>query len=293
MKTPVRLIAILVVFCFAAGCTSFWQAGSSSGSREGVSSSLVDYLYPKGEVPPEQPEGIPGLDLPLRAGIAFVPSRYAGGGGIPEATKADLLAKVRDAFADRDYIQHIEVIPETYLRSSEGFEGMQQVARLYGLDVMALVSYDQVSVADDRKASVLYWTIVGAYVVKGTKNQVNTFVDTAVFDVPTRRLLFRAPGTDQRDARSTAVESNETLRRERTGSFAAAMEEMTVNLQAELERFEERLKTEPTLAEVNWEDGEGGSGSAGPLLLMLLGFAASLRLVLRFGGRAGCRIRKA
>lgn len=275
MSRDVRRVTIIVFCCLAAGCTAFWQAGSSSGSRDGVSSSLVDYLYPKGEVPPEQSEGIPRLDLPLRAGIAFVPSGYPGRIGIPEATKAELLARVRDAFADREYIEHIEVIPETYLRSSKGFEGMQQVARLYGLDVMALVSYDQVSVSDDTEASVLYWTIVGAYLVKGTTNEVNTFVDTAVFDVPTRRLLFRAPGTDQRDARSTAVESNETLRRERTGSFAAAMDEMTVNLETELERFEDRLKSEPTLAEVNWEEGKGGSGSfsllaLGALLAMAL-----------------------
>jgi len=275
MSRDVRRVSIIMFCCLAAGCTSFWQAGSSSGSRDGVSSSLVDYLYPKGEVPPEQPEGIPRLALPLRAGIAFVPSRYPGGIGIPEATKAELLTRVRDAFADREYIEHIEVIPETYLRSSQGFEGMQQVARLYGLDVMALVSYDQVSVSDDTEASVLYWTIVGAYLVKGTTNEVNTFVDTAVFDVPTRRLLFRAPGTDQRDARSTAVESNETLRRERTGSFAAAMDEMTVNLETELERFEDRLKSEPALAEVNWEEGKGGSGSFGLLALLLFALAAS------------------
>lgn len=279
MRRDVRLIPIIVFCCLAAGCTAFWQAGSLSGSRDGVSSSLVDYLYPKGEVPPEQTEGIPRLDLPLRAGIAFVPSTYSRGIGIPEATKAELLAEVRDAFADREYIAHIEVIPETYLRSSQGFDGMQQVARLYGLDVMALVSYDQVSVSDDTEASVLYWTIVGAYLVKGTKNAVNTFVDTAVFDVPTRRLLFRAPGTDQRDARSTAVESNETLRRERTGSFAAAMDEMTVNLEAELERFEDRLKSEPTLAEVNWEEGKGGSGSFGLLALLVFGLAGSQLLL--------------
>ncbi|WP_405221544.1 hypothetical protein [Lentisalinibacter sediminis] len=178
MRRDVRLVPIIIFCCLAAGCTSFWQAGSSSGSRDGVSSSLVDYLYPKGEVPPEQPEGIPRLDLPLRAGIAFVPSRYISGFGsgigIPEAT-------------------------------------------------------------------VLYWTIVGAYLVKGTKNAV-----------------------------STGLQSNEALRRERTGSFAAAMDEMTVNLETELERFEDRLKSEPTLAEVNWEEGKGGSGTFGLFALPAL-----------------------
>lgn len=273
MKTAVRRVSILFVCGLIAGCTSFWQAGA--GAREGVSSSLVDYLYPKGEVPPERPDGIPKLNLPLRAGIAFVPSNYPSRASLPEATKTELLTQVRDAFADREYIANIEVIPETYLRSSSGFDGLEQVARLYGLDVMALVSYDQVSVSDDTEASILYWTIVGAYVVKGTKNEVVTLVDTAVFDVPTRRLLFRAPGTDQRVARSTAVESGEALRRERSSGFAAAMDQMTVNLEAELERFEDRLENEPTLAEVNWKEGEGGSGSFGVPALLLLAFAAS------------------
>ncbi|MEQ1704159.1 MAG: Ig-like domain repeat protein, partial [Ilumatobacteraceae bacterium] len=51
----------------------------------------------------------------------------------------------------------------------------------YGLDVIALVSYDQVAHSAETTSSFLYWTIVGAYVVKGNKNDVQTFVDTAVF----------------------------------------------------------------------------------------------------------------
>lgn len=93
-----------------------------------VSSSLVDYLYPKGEEPPSQTMDIPQLNVPLRVGIAFVPPQYNSGTAITETTKLALLNKVKAAFVDREFIQHIEVIPETYLRSSNGFEGMQQVA---------------------------------------------------------------------------------------------------------------------------------------------------------------------
>ena len=72
-----------------------------------------------------------------------------------------LLENVKAEFVDREYIEYIEVIPDTYLRSSRGINGMQQVARLYGVDVMALVSYDQVAVSEDNPSSFLYWTIVG------------------------------------------------------------------------------------------------------------------------------------
>ncbi|MDP6436251.1 MAG: rhombotarget lipoprotein [Gammaproteobacteria bacterium] len=207
-----RLSVILAVgsAIVLASCTSFWQAGAG-GVRGGVSSSLVDYLYPKGEVPPDFDETVPQLELPLRVGIAFVPQTGREQSPISEATKAELLAKVKDAFITLDYIQHIEAIPDTYLRSSKGFEGMQQVARLYGVDVMALVSYDQVAVSEDKKSSMLYWTIVGAYIIEGTKNEVQTFVDTAVFDVKTRKLLFRAPGIDKHQSESTAIESIEVI----------------------------------------------------------------------------------
>ncbi|MFT5721469.1 MAG: rhombotail lipoprotein [Motiliproteus sp.] len=80
------------------------------------------------------------------------------------------------------------------MRSSKGFEGVSQIARLYGLDIVALVSYDQVAVTSDTKSSILYWTIVGAYFIKGNKNQATTFVDTAVFDVNSRKCFFVHPG---------------------------------------------------------------------------------------------------
>lgn len=281
-------IAVLVPVVALAACSSLWQMGSQTGMRDGVSSSLVDYLYPKGEQPPDHSTTIPRLDLPLRVGVAFVPPRYDYSATIPEATKLDLLQKVRAAFIDRDYIQSIEVIPESYLRSSTGFDGMQQVARLYGVDVMALVSYDQVAISEDTRAGIFYWTVVGAYLVKGTENEIQTFVDTAVFDVPTRKLLFRAPGTDQQQNRSTAVESAAAVREGRMASFSAAMQNMTANLSTELENFEERLKKDPQLAEVSRRDSGGGGGSADFLTLLLLSVMIQLT---RSGRRRGTRSR--
>lgn len=258
-----------------AGCSSLWNMGGET--RSGVSSSLVDYLYPAGEIPPNVQDSIPYLELPLRVGIAFVPGQ-GGRSAISETTKIELLENVKSRFTDRNFIEHIEVIPDTYLRSSKGVGGMQQVARLYGVDVMALVSYDQVAVSDDNPTSFLYWTIVGSYVIKATSNEVQTFVDTAVFDVKTARLLFRAPGLDKMSDRSTLVESGEVIRKTRDASFAAAMGSMTQNLSIELDRFRDRVKENPGVADVKWKEGSGGGGAFEWILVLSLLLVAGVRV---------------
>lgn len=274
--TGMLRVAVLTSLSVLGGCS--WMFDNPYENRGGVSSSLVDYLYPKGEQPPQQNDTIPRLELPLRIGLAFVPASASRGSVVlSERNKVDLLDKVKGAFVDREYIEHIEVIPETYLGNNNGIAGMQQVARLYGVDVMALVSYDQVAAVDDTKASVLYWTIVGAYFISATENEVQTFVDTAVFDVGTARLLFRAPGTDKRQSQTTAVESTAALREDRTAGFAAAMAGMTQNLVTELDRFEDRLEEEPQLADVAWQDGRGGGGSLGFSALWLVMLARRRR----------------
>ncbi len=275
------LFAMTAIAVLLTGCSSLWNW--SGGTRSGTSSSLVDYLYPGGQVPPAVDETVPHLQLPLRVGVAFVPGQ-ASYGTISEATKMQLLDKVKAAFVDREYIANIEVIPDTYLRSSKGVTGMQQVARLYGADVMALVSYDQVAVSEENPAGILYWTIVGSYLIKATSNEVQTFVDTAVFDVDTARLLFRAPGSDVLSDRSTLVEAGETVRKARDASFARAMDQMTGNLSAELDRFRERIKADPTVAKTEWKSGYGGGSSDWLLLISLLAINAMRRRARRAAG---------
>jgi rhombotail lipoprotein len=261
-----------------AGCTSLWQT-YSGGERRGVSSSLVEYLYPEGNEPPPITETIPKLELPLRVGIAFVPSAtHTEMTFLSEATKTDLLERVRQQFLDRDYIAEIEVIPETYMRAGTGFTSLQQVSRIYNLDVIALVSYDQVVASDDTTSSFLYWTIIGAYLVEGSKNDVQTFVDTAVFDIPTRQLLFRAPGIDKMVSRSTLIKSGEELRVTRTESFGRAIDDMSENLVAELNEFEFRIQNEPAVAEVIPQSGgTGGRGATSLAVCLLLSIALFCR----------------
>ncbi len=108
-----------------------------------------------------------------------------------------------------------------------------------------LLSYDQSVFVDDGLLSLTYWTIVGAYVVPGEKNDTQTLIDAAVYDIASRKLLFRAPGASVIKSRSTLIANPEQLREDSTQGFADASMELTSNLSVELERFQQRLRIHP------------------------------------------------
>lgn len=271
-----RLIMAAMLVSLLTACSSFWTMGNQETTREGASSSLVDFLYPKGEIPPELPDTMPYLSLPLRVGVAFVPSNSRS--DITATEKQELLEHVADAFRDRAYVESIDAIPDTYMRSARGITGMQQVAAMYDVDVMALVSYDQVSFSAERDSALLYWTIVGAMVVKGNSNEVQTMIDTAVFDAETAKLLFRAPGSDRDRSNATLMDVGKDLRKLRSASFVAATDDMIVNLNEELDGFKRSVEAGER-AQVEWREGHGGGSLGWSLLLMLI--AAVVRAATR------------
>ena len=274
MKRNIALLIFGSVFLLT-GCETFWMGHNAEHKRTGASSSLVDYLYPNGEVPPDIDHQVPYLELPLRVGVAFVPSNREL--SLSAVMQQDLMERVSAAFADRPFVTDIEVIPDVYLKSARGIVGMQQIARMHDVDVMALISYDQVTISGEKDSAILYWTIVGAMVVKGNRNEVQTLVDTAVFDVSTGQLLMRAPGTDTDQANSTLMDRSREIRALEDQGFLDATDSMIVNLDASLEGFRAQVK-EGYKANVSWKEGySGGGGGIGFGLLGCLAFGALRR----------------
>ena len=272
-----RLVIALVCLSFGlSGCSTLLSGGNNLQVRQGSSSSLVDFLYPDGEVPPAPSEALPQLRLPAKVGLAFVPTR--GGNPLSAAEQKELLDRVAAAFSDRPFVASIQVIPDAYLRNASGVTGMQQTARLFDVDVMALVSYDQLALSGERDSALLYWTVVGALVVKGNANEVQTMIDTAVFDVTTGRLLFRAPGTDRDRRNSTLMDSGKDLRALKVDGFSDATDEMITNLDAELTLLREAVQNGERV-KVAWS---GGGGSVGVLLLVCLLLPVVLRILKRW-----------
>ena len=267
----VRGLAAAVAVFVLTGCVA-WQV-----SQRGQGTSVMEYLYPE-ESKQVELGRVPELALPLRVGVAFVPpaTKRTGGYGYSNATtpteqeRSALVDKVAERFRELPYISKVEHIPSAYLRPGGGFANLDQVRAMFGVDVIALVAYDQVQFTDHNLLSLSYWTVVGAYVVKGEHNDTQTLLDAVLYDIPSRSLLFRAPGTSQVKAGATAVGLETRLRADSAKGFEMATEDMIKNLEAELAAFRERIKQQPERVQITHRPGYSGAGSFGGGLALLL-----------------------
>lgn len=269
----------IVLLCFITLVLSAC-ATQQTGSR----SSVVSYLYPDSAAP-QVTTSAPKLTLPLRMGIAFVPANHNSRSSnampwvevqtttLTENHKMAILDKIAAHFSQQSYVEHIEIIPSAYLSSGGSFANLDQLKAMFGIDVIALVSYDQVQFTDDSKLSLSYWTLVGAYLINGQKNDSNTLMDTAVYAIDSRKLLFRAPGTSQIKGSSTVVNLQQTLRHDSLQGFMQASDDMIANLENELNGFTERLKQRPDDIQIVRSAGYSGGAFHFLLPLCLIGLA--------------------
>lgn len=283
-RNSVRITAAATLVLIA-GCTVF------SGSNERrEASSAMEYLYPKHSTTQVDAPTVPVLSLPLRVGVAFVPEHgnRSGGTFVPwdndhftEKQKMDLMKKVSDDFKKYPFVQSIQLIPSAYLTPKGGFENLDQLRQMFSVDVIALLSYDQVQFTDEGFFSFAYVTVVGAWVVEGEKNDTKTMMDTVVYDIASRKLLFRAPGISQIKASATPVNLNQELREDSEKGFQQAATNMVGNLQVELAQFKDRVKSSPEEFKVVAKPGYSGAGAVDGFDLLLLSTLGTGFLALR------------
>lgn len=271
------MLILIAAILGTAGCMSL-------GRQSAQGTSVMQFLYPK-EPDHIERTSVPVLSLPLRVGIAFVPpasgnrASWMADAHLPEARKQQLMKQVADQFRGLPYVSAIEVIPSAYLRTEGGFANLDQLKSMFKVDVIALVAYDQVQFTGESVFSLAYWTIVGAYIVQGERNDTQTLMETVVFDVASRRMLFRAPGVSQVKASATPVNQSEALRTDSGKGFDLATTEMIENLKGELAGFRERIKQTPDEIQIIHKPGYTGAGDFG-----LCG-AAALAGIVAWAGR--------
>jgi len=284
MKTKLilTLAAALSAACFFSSCVAY-----RTPSRHSEPNSIVQFLYPQG-VPRIQEPAVPLLSLPLKVGIAFAPPLSETSKrniySVPEQQKLEVMNNVASHFRELPFVSSIELIPSLYLRPGGGFENMDQLGRFFDLDVIVLLAADQVQFFEDNAASLLYLTVVGAFLVEGERNTTHTMLEAAVFHLPTRQLLFRAPGVSEREGRATAMNSERRARESSQTGYMRASADLAVNLQHELAAFEKRVKEEPERYKVERRPryAGGGSLSAGGIVILLLSLGAGLRASRRY-----------
>jgi len=214
-------------------------------------SSLSAYLGAKAP-PVADPAAAPArLQLPLRLGIAFVPAAptqvkgeaalVSPAGALAPGQEQNLHQRVVGVFEQKPWAQSFKVIPSLYLTGGGGFEDLDRVARSFGVDVVALVSVDQVQFSSLRWYAWTYWTLVGAYMVKGDKNDTTSMVDAAVYHVPSRTFLFRAGGVGTAKGSSTWSRREEAFRQQGRESLALAMSQLSTSLDQGVATFKQDL----------------------------------------------------
>lgn len=263
-SSSLRNLVIVASVLLLAGCATLFRP-----QQEHRAASVVDYLYPAASEAPQLRPGTTTLRPPVRVGIAFVPGGQWDSGA-SEQSKRLLLERVKAAFAQYPYIGTVEVIPSNYLHARGGFDNLDQVARLFNVEIVALLSWDQVQFNDTRAAAVLYWTIVGAYVIRGDKYDVQTLIDASVFDVASRKLLFRAPGSSRVKGSGTLASFSERARHAQDESYTKAVDDLIPQLKTAMDDFRERSRHDAQVKVEN-KAGYSGGGDIGWFGLLIAG----------------------
>jgi rhombotail lipoprotein len=266
-----RILAALAVLLVLAGCVCFPR-------QRRYRSSLFDYLAPRHVMSQGRAAR---LQLPLKIGIAFVPAEPAP---VDAQGEERLLAIVQKAFKGRDWVGSIQTIPSKYLMPHGGYDNLQQVAGLMNVDVIALVSVDQIQYDDPTMLSILYLTVVGEYLLPGDRNDTRTMIDVAVLDVNSRSLLLRAPGTSRVRGITTPIAAERNLRAKSGDGMRLAMVDLTKNLDEKVGSFKADVVSGQR-ADVDIVTREGkslrGGGALDPFSAVLLLSLAGLTLIRR------------
>ncbi|HKQ98413.1 MAG TPA: rhombotarget lipoprotein [Candidatus Polarisedimenticolia bacterium] len=232
-------------------------AACATARNAQVRSSALEYLYPRGA------EAVPPADVklrtPVRVGLAFSPApKFASGQSFTANQKQALLERVAAAFRGKEGIGTVEVIPAGHLTApvppypgetlnaastTSGFEELDRIKSAYGVDLMALVSYDQTQFSGTGRSAWAYWTIVGLYTVKGEKNDTETMLDAVVYDIASRALLFNATGQSRIEGGATPVDIERVLRQASIDGFDRAADDLIAKLGTALDAFQKQAAT--------------------------------------------------
>lgn len=283
----VRLLAVSAVALVVGGCS--WMFNDMHVARSSQTSTpLVDFLYTDGKVPLQDAQ--PELHLPIRVAVSFLPSASGPRSFQPGAIdRQKVLDTVRAHFRSLPYVTEIVVVPDYYLHSGkgDGLAQIEQLSRLFHFDLFALLSYDQIQNSFQNDRSLAYFTIVGAYFVRGDRNETHTLLDMAVIDPKSRALVMRAGGTSALKGNVTAVDAERHANVQSVSGFELATEQLITNFSRELKDFEQRVRDGTAPVKVVRQASEGGGGAMDPWLLAALGLIAVCA-----AGRSGTVSRK-
>ncbi len=249
------------------------------GNQRHSASNLSTYLY-TGQPEPVAAASAPVLSAPLHVAVAFVPAEnptnpwpvslngtfngsFQVDPPLSESQRLDLMKQISGKLAQYPSIGSAELVASDYVVPRGGFANLDRIRAMYGVDTMILLSFDQAQFTDEGVMTLSYWTIVGMYMVPAEKNLTKTVLEAAVYDIASRKLLFRASGTGNVKGASTPINLSEKMRADSRKSFELAATDLAANLQVQIAEFEKRLAGNPDKFTVQHKPGNADSGIFG------------------------------
>jgi len=227
-------IILMACFVFCSGCASY-NSGLRTVQKQ---SNLASFLFSGNQ--PQAPAQKAPLQLPAKVGIAFVPGDPASS-NLPDTTKKEVIEAVRSQLAKHTkYVAGAQSIPSIYLTPSGGVQNLEQVAQQFGVDVIVILGANQLQKHERNSlAAFLDVTIIGQYLIPGNTVDTATVLEAAVYHVPSRALIFRTDGANQKTSRSTRYGSSQTAQNDSASSILDASKKLVVSIGEALVGFEE------------------------------------------------------
>ena len=249
------IVAMLFVVVTVSGC------GAMAMKEVRQNANLADYLYSGQQASDTtQQTAATELNLPLRCGIAFVPGYADPKFGVTEVDRLRWSTQIKSAFEKHPFVGNVVVIPTSYLKSGGGVENLRQLAALFNVDVVALLSYDQTQFSDSNSLSALYLaSAIAWFVVPGDQYNIHTVLEAAVVDARSGKLLFRVPATSIVEGSTNMVRFSASSREARSEGFDKAFKQMIPNVDTALQAFHRQAQTDPAfrlIAPDSHNDGE-------------------------------------
>lgn len=290
-RRKLKLLAAAALTLTLSGCGILGWDGciTHCGRSQRASTPLVQFLYGDDQRVPKRDSQVT-LQLPIRVGLAFLPTRSGNPSEGPTAVERDrILRAIRENFASLPYVAEIVAVPAYYfdVSRSDGMSQLEQLARLQRLDLMALISYDQRTQTTENRRALSYLTIVGALVMKGNHNETQTIIDLAVVEPLGRSLILRAGGISATANTSAAIDQLHKVQKQQRIGFDQATDNLVANFRVELADFETRVRAGTSDVKVvrQARAGSGGGGALDPLLLVLLGGCFALTAIPAWRGK--------
>ena len=260
----VRLLAkffVLITLAFFLGCST----------STNYKSSVVHFLYSDGKEAVKSPQDSI-LSLPVKVGIAFIPEIRQNQGhngqvilpslsGLSEQDKMSLMQEIGGHFSKQEFVKSVVQIPSAYVASMGSFDNLDRLSTNFGVDVIVLISFNQLQFVDKGPLSVGYLTIVGALIVPGEINSTHTILDAVCYHIPSRKMIFGASGSSNVKSRSTPLSIVSQAKKDSIKGFCEANKYLVSNLDTQMDSFKAMICNPSGIFQIVCAPGYTGIGS--------------------------------